>query len=135
MQFSIALLAAALAGLSSASPTPADITRRFVSGNCGLHVTQWQKHEHGVDSQYEFDVILKDAIGATVGGASRMPIADYSSASISSDLPDNLEIRIGSVDSDSVSFAYAGQAFSSSQGCSTGAYDSGNRDMDCGFQC
>jgi hypothetical protein len=40
------------------------------------------------------------------------------------------------VDADPVSFAYGGDVWTSEdERCSVGAYDSGKREMDCGFTC
>ncbi|KAI0101021.1 hypothetical protein GGR51DRAFT_575141 [Nemania sp. FL0031] len=134
MQFTIATLATALIGLSAASPVTSN-ERRYVSGACGIHVTQWQKNENGVGAAYQYDVIIKDAIGESVGGASRLAIGDFQASTVFSQLPYGLVITSGAVDSDPVGFAYAGYQFSSSVGCSTGAYDGGNREMDCGITC
>ncbi|KAI1174314.1 hypothetical protein F4777DRAFT_554623 [Nemania sp. FL0916] len=132
MQPFIALASLAVAGYSYASPTPAG---NYVPGQCTMHVTQYQKNENGVGGAYQFDVRIMDAIGALVGGVNRLSVIDFASASVSSELPYQVVISVGSVDSDEVRFAYAGAAFSSSSGCSTGGYEDGNRDMDCGFPC
>ncbi|KAJ8127567.1 hypothetical protein O1611_g6067 [Lasiodiplodia mahajangana] len=129
MQFTFAIIAAALAGLSVASPVASN-ERRYVPGACGVHVTQWQKNENGVGGAYQYDVNIKDAVGASVGGASRLAIGDYQSSTVFSQLPYGLVITSGAVDSDPVSFAYAGYLFSSSSGCSTGGYENGNRESE-----
>ena len=135
MKFTTAFIAAALAGLSTASPTAPAAEKRYVGGQCGIHVVQYQKNENGVGGQYQFDVQIKDGVGAILGGVRGKAVADRSSIGITSQLPKVLILTAGSVDSDPVSFAYNGQTWSSSSGCSTGRYDSGNRDMDCGFTC
>ncbi|KAI2629217.1 hypothetical protein GGS26DRAFT_591886 [Hypomontagnella submonticulosa] len=132
MQFKTAFIAATLAGLTFAVPTT---EKRYSGGQCGIHVTQYQKNENGVGSAYQFTVQIKDAIGDIIGGVDRQAIADRSSFGISSQLPAVLIVTAGSVDSDPVSFAYNGQSWSSSSGCSTGGYENGNREMDCGFAC
>ncbi|KAI1373991.1 hypothetical protein F4677DRAFT_427844 [Hypoxylon crocopeplum] len=132
MQFTTAFIITAIAGLSLAAPV---IEERYVGGACGIHVTQYQKNELGIGSEYEFDVQIKDAVGAILGGTNHQAVADRSSAYITSELPYGLILTTGSVDSDPITFAYAGQTWSSSSGCSTGAYSGGNRDMDCGFTC
>ncbi|KAI0596356.1 hypothetical protein F4775DRAFT_603977 [Biscogniauxia sp. FL1348] len=109
--------------------------KRYTSGQCGVHVQQYQKNSNGVGGEYEFTIIIKDAIGTQIGGVSMAPIADQSSYSVSSELPNQLVVSVASVDSDPVTFSYGGQIFSSSNGCSTGGYDSGSRQMDCGFSC
>ncbi|KAI0438473.1 hypothetical protein F4803DRAFT_97989 [Xylaria telfairii] len=133
MQTSIALISLALAGFSYGSPTAA--SKRYVSGSCSMHVTQWQKNENGVGGSYEFDIVIKDAIGAIIGGVNRLAIENFSSEGVTSELPYVLVVSTGGVDSDPVQFAYAGGHFSTSDGCSTGGYDSGRRQMDCGFHC
>ncbi|KAH8157824.1 hypothetical protein CIB48_g10430 [Xylaria polymorpha] len=134
MQTYIAIISLTLAGFSYGSP--ASVSKRaFAPGACGIHVTQWQKNENKVGGAYLFDVIIKDAIGAIVGGQNSLAIGDFNSGSVPSELPYVVVISTGSVDSDPVQFAYAGSHFSSSAGCSTGGYEGGNREMDCGFTC
>ena len=88
-----------------------------------------------MQGDYKFTVTIQDAVGAIIGGASDLAIPDFQSVSVSSELPAQLVLTVGSVDADPVQFAYNGFTFSSSNGCSTGAYDSGSRNMDCGFPC
>ncbi|KAK5625961.1 hypothetical protein RRF57_001677 [Xylaria bambusicola] len=131
MQTTTVIVAIALSGCSIASPVleGRSVTApRYVGGACGVHVTQWQKNENGVGSAYQYDITIKDAIGAIVGGASRIAIPDYQSKFIGSQLPYGLIVTSGAVDSDPVQFAYAGYIFSSSSGCGTGGYGDGNRD-------
>ncbi|KAI6085697.1 hypothetical protein F4821DRAFT_260609 [Hypoxylon rubiginosum] len=136
MQFTTAFIAAAIADFSFAMPTT---EKRFVSGQCGIHVTQFQKNENGVGSEYQFTVQIKDAVGDGIGGVKGQAIADRTSFDIlpgpSNELPAKLTLTAGSVDSDPITFAYNGQSWSSSSGCSTGGYQNGNREMDCGFAC
>lgn len=55
---------------------------------------------------------------------------------MTSELPLVLVATAGSVDDDPVTFAYGSQSWDSNSGqCSTGGYDSGSRQMDCGFTC
>lgn len=114
MQFTTTALitATATAGLSAAVPAP--LEERYTAGACGIHVTQWQKNENGVGAAYQFDVDIKDALSNTVGGTpngSPLSIADLSSASLSSQLPFQLIISVGAVDTDPVQFKYGGQAW------------------------
>ncbi|TGJ81380.1 hypothetical protein E0Z10_g7384 [Xylaria hypoxylon] len=138
MQLNIAMIAAALAGLSATSPVPSN-TRRYAPGKCYMHVTQWQKNENGVGSDYQYDVRLKDAILGPIGGVNRLAVPYSESRRVvggkDSELPYDMIITSGAVDKNPVQFAYAGQYFSSSKGCSTGGYENGNRDMDCSFRC
>ncbi|KAI0157968.1 hypothetical protein GGR52DRAFT_576938 [Hypoxylon sp. FL1284] len=132
MHFSTALVTAALFGLSSAAPT---IEKRYASGQCGIHVTQFQKNEHNVGPKYRFNVLIKDANGYIIGGTSYQQVANGASIDITSQLPHPLVLTAGSTDQDPVRFGYNGQHWSSNHGCSLGKYDGGNRDMDCGFHC
>ena len=141
MQFTTTLITmtAAFIGLSAAAPAPAAaLEERFVPGQCGVHVTQFQKNQNGVGADYKFEVIIKDAVGAIIGGDSGLVIPDFGSAPVSNEvggLPNQLVLTVGSVDADPVQFSYNGATFSSSNGCSTGGYENGDREMDCGFAC
>lgn len=126
---------AALFGLSHAAPSPSPDDNDYIPGNCGVHVTQWQKNENGVEGDYQFDFKIADGGGNTAGQRTGVAIPDYQSTSVPSFLPYLLTVGVGAVDSDPLQFAYAGQKFSSSDGCSTGKYDGGKREMDCGFGC
>ncbi len=120
------LSALLMASLAVASPA---LNRRSW---CGVHVTQYQKNENGVGGTYEFDATLKDQNGTPIGSVSRQPTP----ADVTSSLPYVLIITAGNVDSDPVRFDYADQHWASDGSqCSVGAYDSGSRQMDCGFTC
>lgn len=132
MQFSTAFALAAFSGFSIAALALKD---RYIKGQCGVHVTQYQKNENGVGADYKFDVRILDAGGNTIGLDIGHAIPNFQSAAIASALDYLLIVTAGSVDQDPVQFAYAGYTFSSSSGCSTGGYEDGNREMDCGFSC
>ncbi|KAF2971664.1 hypothetical protein GQX73_g1882 [Xylaria multiplex] len=134
MLFTIAIISTAFLGLTTASPVSSN-NRRYVAGTCGIHVTQYQKNENGVGGDYQYDIQIKDGVGAIIGGANHLPIPDLQSATVDSELPFGLVVTSGAFDSDPVGFAYAGYIFSSSNGCSAGDYDNGARQMDCGFGC
>ncbi|RYP14010.1 hypothetical protein DL765_006613 [Monosporascus sp. GIB2] len=76
-----------------------------------------------------------DAVGAIISGTRDQAIVDFQSTSIFSELPYSLVITVGSVYDDLVQLAYAGYTFSSSTRCSSGDYEDGNRETDCGFGC
>ena len=136
MQFTstlITITSAVLAGLSTAAP--ANSAGDFVPGRCGIHVTQWQKNENGVGADYQFDVVVNDGVGNGVGGVSRLAVPDFETRSFTSGLNGDISITAGAVDADSVKFVYEGFTFSSANGCATGGYEDGNREMDCGFAC
>jgi len=106
----------------------------FTGGNCGVHITQWQKNENGVGGDYQYDVRLYDAVQVAEGGANRLAVADFACGGVDSALPLVFEVCSGSVDSDPITFHYGGDTFDS-HSCSVGGYDSGKRQMDCGFAC
>ena len=55
---------------------------------------------------------------------------------VDSALPAVLIVTAENVDSDPVQFAYNGASWDSNAAqCSVGGYDSGSRNMDCGFTC
>lgn len=139
MQYTAALSAILLAlPFTIAHPTGAttSLKPRFVSGQCGIHVVQWQKNENGVGGDYQYDVRIYDAIQAEIGGTNRLDIPDLQTASVDSQLPNTVDISSGEIDDDPVVFAYAGQSWQSSEPqCSVGGYENGNRDMDCSFSC
>lgn len=115
----------------------------YLPGNCGVHVTQYQKNEGpaasngaGGTSNYRFDITIKDDNQIEIG---QMLLADApggAGVGVTSGLPWVLIVTAGSVDSDPVQFAYAGLGWDSNSGqCSVGDYDSGSRNMDCAFSC
>lgn len=107
------------------------------SGNCGTHITQYQKNEKNANpvNHYTLDVILKDANGMVVGFNGN---GDGSQAlNVASQLPNPFTITAGQVDNDPLAFQYGSDKWdSNTKGrCSVGKYDSGSRQMDCSFAC
>lgn len=142
MQITKLAILAALSLQASALPSPgavkSSLTKRYVPGWCGLHVTQFQRNEGpGADtSVYRLTIELKDANGADIGGVSVAEAPSGVGVDISSALPYIFIATAGYVDSDPVTFAYAGQNFDSATGqCSMGGYQGGSRQGDCGFSC
>lgn len=117
-------------GLDSNGPVN---DRGYAPGWCGVHVIQHQKPDPSKDS-YSLEAYINDNNENKIGGTDK---AGGPSLSLTSKLPYTLEIHTGGVDADPVSFAYAGQSWDSndSSRCKVGAYDSGARQMDCGFSC
>ena len=128
-----------------ARPQPADssthLAKRYASGWCGVHVTQYQKNEGpsnsaSGNSEYRLDVTLKDALQDVVGGVNLLSLPGGTFSGIDSQLPNVFEVEVGANDAEPVDFQYAGQAWdSNSAQCSVGGYDSGSRAIDCGFNC
>ena len=106
--------------------------RGYASGWCGVHVIQYQKPDPSKDS-YSLEASLNDANENQIGAIGKVG----PTISLTSKLPLTLETKTGAVDADPVSFAYGGQSWDSNDSgrCEVGAYDSGARQMDCGFTC
>lgn len=116
-------------GLDSNAPNN---DRGYRAGWCGVHVKQYQKP--GPADSYALEVArLNDANENLIGSLGK----SGPSVSVTSLLPLTLEISTGAVDDEPVRFAYGDQFWDSNDGgrCSVGLYDSGARDMDCGFNC
>ena len=128
-----------------ARPQPADssthLAKRYAPGWCGVHVTQYQKNEGpsnspSGNSEYRLDVTLKDALQDVVGGVNLLSLAGGTFSGIDSQLPNVFEVEVGANDGEPVRFQYAGQAWGSDGSqCGQGSYDSGSRNIDCGFTC
>lgn len=122
-----------------ASSTP--LAKRYASGWCGVHVTQYQKNEGPADtptgnSEYRLTVSLYDALQDSMGGAPLLEATGGVYEDVDSALPDVFEVEVGANDAQPVLFLYNGQAWSSNDGqCSVGGYNGGSRNMDCGFNC
>lgn len=98
-------------------------------------MVQHQKPNPATDP-YTFDITVKDAAGAVIGGSSGQVGLEGQAINQASQLPYVLLVTAGGVDADPVGFAYAGANWDSTSGvCGSGAYDSGSRSMDCGFTC
>ena len=106
----------------------------YAPGWCVAHVVQHQKPDPATDP-YTLDVTIYDNARGNIGSSS----GAVSSSSVTSALPYTLEVGTGNVDDDPVTFAYAGTTWdsndSTNHACSVGAYDSGSRQLDCGFTC
>ena len=104
---------------------------------------QYQKNEgtpasngNHATSDYRFTILLKDANQELVGEVDYYDAPGGQGVDVDSELPEVFIATAGNVDSDAVQFAYGSQSWSSADGqCSVGGYDSGSRQMDCGFSC
>ena len=102
-------------------------------GTCRVHVVQYQKPDPEEDDySLEISTLVDDNENKIGGLAKSGP-----DVSLTSKLPLTLEIKTGNVDADPIYFAYGADSWDSKNEdrCSVGGYDSGNRDMDCTFQC
>ena len=108
--------------------------RGYAEGWCVAHITQYQKADPAVDA-YALDAKIYDNNENEIGGTTEKAGPTLSLASL---LPYTLEVSTGGIDDDPVSFRYGDQSWNSndvSRACSVGAYDSGSRQLDCGFNC
>ena len=113
---------------------------QYKPGWCGLHVTQYQKHEANSNptGDYKLDIAIKDAAGVTIGTNFGAVARSGVGVDVTSKLPYVLIVTAQDVDNDAVLFKYADQAWGSNDQehhCNFGKYDNGNRDGDCGFSC
>lgn len=117
------------------------LAKRFASGWCGVHVTQYQKDggptaPSGGNTDYRLTVTLYDALQDSIGGVTLLDAPGGTFEGIDSQLPDVFEVEVGADDPQPVLFQYSGQAWSSDDGqCIVGGYDGGIRNIDCGFNC
>ncbi|KAL8626650.1 hypothetical protein Q9189_007654 [Teloschistes chrysophthalmus] len=114
------------------------LTRAWIQGTI-----LFQKNEgpaatngkHGI-SDYRFSIQIKDANQELIGQVDYFDAPTGQGVNVNSKLPAVLVAIAGGVDSDPVTFAYGGQNWdSNSKQCSTGGYQNGSRQMDCGFTC
>lgn len=130
---------------SRPSPTgaaAAQATPTYASGTCAMHITQYQKNEKGSNptGDYEVEVTIKDANGTPIDGAESGKVAAPSGKPVPvSGLKGPFTVTALGLDSDALVFNYNGDTFNSSTQengpCSVGAFDSGDRNMDCNFSC
>ncbi|KAH8823206.1 hypothetical protein DL96DRAFT_1818962 [Flagelloscypha sp. PMI_526] len=108
----------------------------FASGNCGIHVTQFQKPDPSKDN-YKLDIKLFDSVQAPIGDSGGQKDAPANKAvEVTSKLPNVMIVTAQNVDADPIKFAFGGENFDSNAAqCSVGGYDSGKREMDCSFTC
>ncbi len=135
------------AASTSAAPAPPS----YATGWCGMHVVQYQKNEdgdpaHPSNPEYVIDVSLFDANqqpiplkncngcqNTTSSVALNGQADDFQSA-----LPFAMEVTCGAVDDDPINFKYGDQTWGSNDQAhhsNFGAYDSGKREGNTGFQC
>lgn len=124
-------------GEDPADPNDSSTTSAPTHGWCGIHVVQYQK-PHPATDHYKLDVSIFDANGALIGKVAGADAPAGVEVDVKSTLPNVLVVTTGKVDNDAVLFKYGAQAWGSNDQehhCNFGAYDSGNREGDCGFSC
>ena len=99
---------------------------------------QYQKNEGSENptNEYQIEAILYDGNGKPIGGSGFVPAPNGQPVPVSG-LVSPFTITAGPIDSSPLTIKFNGVTFNSDlqPQCSVGAYDSGNRNMDCGFQC
>lgn len=96
---------------------------------------QFQKPDPVTDS-YRLAIQVKDGVGNQVGSTGEEQAPSGRVIPVKSPLPSVLTVAAQNVDDDPLLFTFGGLSFSSDgPECKVGKYDSGNRDMDCGFPC
>lgn len=128
----------------TASPTPSTPgpplpppTPTYATGWCWVHVVQYQKWEAGENptGNYEVEVTIFDAAKSAIGTSGQVPALTGQAVDVAG-LVMPFQVTAPELDSQPLGFAYNGRSWNSdSSDCSTGGYDSGKRDMDCGFSC
>ncbi|KAH8833184.1 hypothetical protein DL96DRAFT_1585129 [Flagelloscypha sp. PMI_526] len=106
-------------------------------GNCGVHVTQFQKPNPATDN-YKLDIRMFDGAQKLIGVSNGQENAPSGQGVVVTNFfqSSDLTVTAQNVDDDPLLFSFQAQNFDSNSGqCSVGAYDSGKREMDCGFSC
>ncbi|KAH7085552.1 hypothetical protein BKA63DRAFT_548669 [Paraphoma chrysanthemicola] len=116
-------------GLDSNVPTP----KGYAPGACGIHITQYQKPDPSKD-QYSLAARIMDANQNEIGNSGGKQVGPV--LVLTTPLPNTFTITAKAVDTDSLRLGYDGVEWDAvAPACSVGAYDSGKREMDCGFTC
>lgn len=99
---------------------------------------QYQKTEGNLNpgSTYRLDITLQDDQHVRVGQVLFADAPPNQDVDVDSALPLVFIATAENVDDDPLKFRYGSQAWdSNSPQCKVGGYDSGMRNMDCGFSC
>jgi hypothetical protein len=113
----------------------------YAQGACGVHVVQYQKNENskGLNptDYYQVQFEVKDADNNIITTSPKSQAKSDDPVSIQGDgLEYPFSVTVGDIDSDPISFKYNDQEWDSdADQCSDGSYDTGTRNMDCGFTC
>lgn len=107
-------------------------------------MVQHQRGEFGVGDQYEFDVVIYDAVKKEIGNVQLAAIdGNTKSLSVTSALPYTVDIIASGDDNSPVVFKYADQTWQSGDGTHQSdlgngpdnGFENGNREGDMGFTC
>jgi len=121
---------------AAGSPPPPAPKPTYATGRCHVHVVQYQKHEGSTNptGNYEIEATLFDGKGIPLSESGKVA-APAGKVIVVKGLVSDFDVTVGNIDNDPIAFSFAGQKFSSKGGCKVGGYDSGSRNMDCGFSC
>lgn len=118
---------------SAAPPKPT-----YATGSCGVHVVQYQKNEKSKNPtpNYEIEVTLFDAKKNPISDSGKVTALTLKPVQVPG-LVMPFTVTANAADSDPLDFNYGSQSWNSEDKtqCKTGRYDSGSRNMDCGFTC
>ncbi|KAJ5601176.1 hypothetical protein N7510_010710 [Penicillium lagena] len=123
----------------TSTAAPPEVT--YAQGACGVHVIQYQKNENknGLNptDYYQVQFEVKDADNNLITTSPTSQAESGNPVTIQGDgLEYPFSVTVGDIDSDPVSFKYNDQEWDSdADQCSVGKYDTGTRNMDCGFTC
>ena len=112
--------------------------RPYMPGVCGVHVTQYQRNEKKVNPSpnYTLNITVTDSRGQTIGQVKFADAPNGVQVNVKSSLPKVLSARALSQDDDPILFNYGDHSWNTAtKDCKVGKYDSGKREMDCGFKC
>jgi len=116
-------------GLDSNMPAP----NGYAPGSCGIHITQYQKPDPSKDP-YSLAAKIYDANQNEIGNSNGKQLGPV--LVLTTPLPNTFTITARNIDADSLKLGYDGREWDAiAPACSVGAYDSGKREMDCGFPC
>lgn len=106
-----------------------------------MHVRQYQKDEgtENPTTNYEVEITLYDAKQNVIGDSGQVDAPANQNVDVEGSLPKVFTLVAGTVDKDPLTLSYNGQSWSTSDSgghdCDVGKFDSGHRDVDCGFSC
>jgi len=133
----IYITATLTSNIAVATPKPT-----YPTGWCGVQIRQYQKNEgEGSDNDtpnYKIEATLKGADMKPVGGQEALLPAPSGTPVNITGMVRPFTVTAGAVDSDPLSMGFAGQSWDSNDkvhDCSVSSYNSGHRDIHCGFDC
>lgn len=121
-------------------PPPPPPTPTYATGSCGIHVVQIQKNEGSMNptNNYLLEVTLYDGKQKAIGSSGQVPAPMGVAVSVPG-LVSPFTITANATDNQPLVCEFQGKKFTLDQATcgkhAIGLYDSGSRNMDCGFPC